>query len=375
MPRIVLTDLTIKNLKSDRQTRYWDATLPGFGILVGKRRKTFILMRGKQRKIITLGTFPELSLASARHEAIAHLAVPVIAEAMKAPTAEKCVDDYLRQLEASPRWIDEQDRLFRKHFLAHHATTPVDRITTQQVLAITDGLLKRTPAHPTGRPSEALHAHKALRSLFKWLSARRVVERSPLEGLPLPVTEKSRDRVLADQELKAVYKAAVQMAFPFGYIVLLCIHCAFRINEASRLKWTYMTPEFITLPALTTKNKQEHRLPNLVGDNLALLPRTGDYLFPSSAGTPFSAWSKNKVQIDTLSGVTNWRLHDLRRTAASKMAEWRCGPPHVIERILNHVSGSMSPLARTYNRYSYLVEMRECLELYEQRLAALMASD
>ena len=56
----MLTDITIKNLESDRQTRYWDATLPGFGILVGKRRKTFILMRGKRRKIITLGTFPVL---------------------------------------------------------------------------------------------------------------------------------------------------------------------------------------------------------------------------------------------------------------------------------------------------------------------------
>ncbi len=76
------------------------------------------------------------------------------------------------------------------------------------------------------------------------------------------------------------------MAFPFGYIVLVCIHYAFRINETSRLEWGHITPEYITLPAHMTKNKQEHKLPNLVGANLALLPRTSDYLFPSAAGTP-----------------------------------------------------------------------------------------
>ncbi len=85
-----------------------------------------------------------------------------------------------------------------------HATTPVDHITTQDVLAITDALTKKTPPYPGGRPSEALHTHKALRSIFKWLAARRVVSRSPLEALPLPVADKSRDRVLTDDELRAI---------------------------------------------------------------------------------------------------------------------------------------------------------------------------
>lgn len=367
MARIVLTDVTIKNLKSDRQTRYWDASLPGFGILVGKKRKTFILMRGKQRKIVTLGSFPTLSLAAARRNAIKLIDGPEITAGNAPPSASQCVTDYLAHLDASPRWIKEQDRLYRKHFLPLHGTTRIDRVTTQHVLAITDTLKARAP-------SESLHIHKALRALYNWLIMRRVVAASPLSGLILPVTEKSRERVLTDHELRAVYRAAVEMAFPFGYIVLLCIHCAFRINEASKRKWSYITPEHITLPAHTTKNKQEHILPNLVGDNLALIPHTSAYLFPSAVGTPFSAWSKNKTQLDTLSGVADWRLHDLRRTAASKMAEWRCAPPHVIERTLNHVTGAMSPLARTYNRHSYQTEMRECLELYEKHLATLISS-
>jgi integrase len=367
MARIVLTDITIKNLKSDTQTRYWDAALPGFGILVGKKRKTFIVMRGKKRKIFTVGAFPKMSLAEARRKAGTLLDDPEITAREAPPTVSQCVTDYLAHLDASPRWIKEQERLFRNHVFPLHEDARVDRFTTQHILAITDALKTRAP-------SEALHVHKAVRALYNWLIMRRVVAASPLSGLVLPVTEKSRDRVLTDKELRAVYAAAVTMAFPFGYIVLLCIHCAFRINETSRLKWSHITPEHITLPAHMTKNKQEHVLPNLVANNLALIPQTSEYLFPSAVGTPFSAWSKNKILIDERSGVTDWRLHDLRRTAASKMAEWRCGQPHVIERILNHVTGAMTPLARTYNRHSYLAEMRECLDLYEQRLAILISS-
>ena len=141
------------------------------------------------------------------------------------------------------------------------------------------------------------------------------------------------------------------------------------------LQWNWITPEYITLPREVAKNGVLHKLPNLMAEHFKLIPRNGPLLFGSSAGTPFSAWSKNKALLDKLSGVEDWVIHDLRRTFATKMAEWHITEPHVVERLLNHVTGSMTPLAKIYNRHSYAGHMREALEKYERRLAALIASD
>jgi integrase len=72
--------------------------------------------------------------------------------------------------------------------------------------------------------------------------------------------------------------------------------------------------------------------------------------------------------------VQDYVLHDLRRTFSSKMAEWQIAPPHVVERILNHTTGSLTPLAKLYNRWSYLTEMRDAMSKYETRLAALFST-
>ena len=113
-------------------------------------------------------------------------------------------------------------------------------------------------------------------------------------------------------------------------------------------------------------------LPNLIGDILRLIPNTSEYLFPSEVGTPFSAWSKNKAKFDQRCGVTDWVIHDLRRTFATKMAEWQIAPPHVIECILNHTIGSMTPIARVYNRWNYLTETTDAMMKYETRLGQLL---
>ena len=88
------------------------------------------------------------------------------------------------------------------------------------------------------------------------------------------------------------------------------------------MKWSYITAEYFTLPSDFTKQRREHLLPNLIGANLTDIPRTSDYLFPSGSGRPFSAFSKKKVELDRRSGVENFTTHDLRRTAASKAAEF-----------------------------------------------------
>ena len=353
MRRMLFTDIAIRNLPATAEHKtYWDTSLPTFGIRVGLRSRTFIVMRGSDRKRISLGRWPKTPLKVARQAALRIIDQgTVIGAYHRAPACAQCVDDYLRDLNASPRWVKEQERLLTKHFLADHGQKSLSEVTTKNVTDITDELKKR------GAPSEALHVHKALRSLFNFSLNRHFIASSPMDRLPLPTTPKSRDRVLSDNELRRVYIAAQSMGNPYGYIILLCIHCMFRLNEAAQMKWSYISPEYFTLPAEFTKQRREHVVPNLIGDNIAEIPRTSEYLFPSSSGRPFSAFSKNKVELDRRSQVENFTTHDLRRTAASKAAEWKCGMPHVIERALGHSAGSMTPLARIYNRYDYLDEV------------------
>jgi integrase len=189
----------------------------------------------------------------------------------------------------------------------------------------------------------------------------------------------SRDRVLSDSEMARIYKAAVELEHPYGYICLIAIHTGMRRGEVGGLKWSYITPKTITLPPALTKNKREHVLPNLIGENLAHIPRmqmpdgqVSDYLFPSSVGTPYSTWSDGKNSLDDLCRVVGFVFHDFRRYLSTTMARLRV-PIDVTEAILNHVSGSRSPIQRVYDRYDRLSEMRDALQRYENHLAKIVA--
>ena len=149
---------------------------------------------------------------------------------------------------------------------------------------------------------------------------------------------------------------------------------AFAKNEAANLKWSYITSEYITLPADVTKNGHEHIVPNLLGDTVFdKLAQSSEHIFPSAVGTPFTAWTNNKLQLDRLSGVHDWCIHDLRRTFSSKCAEWGVATPDIIERLLGHTT-ALSSIARVYNKWHYLPEMRAALQRYETRLARLLAT-
>ena len=86
---------------------------------------------------------------------------------------------------------------------------------------------------------------------------------------------------------------------------------------------------------------------------------------------PFNGWSKSKHQLGEVSQTSNWTLHDLRRTFATRLAEMGVAP-HVIERILNHVSGQISGVAAVYNRAKYFKEMEEAVTLWESRLKSII---
>jgi integrase len=117
----------------------------------------------------------------------------------------------------------------------------------------------------------------------------------------------------------------------------------------------------LTIPAALTKNKRQHSIP---------LPTLSMKLLDAC---PFSSnsWSKNKRRLDQLSGVSNWKLHDLRRSFSTIHAQIGT-QPHIIEALLNHASGQISGVASIYNRYRYFDEMTQAMRAYETHLKRVL---
>lgn len=368
MPVVRLTDIAVRAFKpgAERVT-YWDETLPAFGVRVGRRAKVFILMHGKARKRIVIGRYPVMSLQTARQRANSILHAPDNGQQQDAPLAKDAVTQFidLHHAQSRPRTRKEQERLLTNHCLSRFGEVPLNRLSRPQLLAITDGL-KHVP-------SEQIHVHRALKTFFRWAVQRQLIAVSPIADVPLPSTPQDRNRLLSDDELARIYRAAVDLAYPFGYIVLVAIHTGLRRSEVGLLKWSYITPEFITIPKEITKNGREHVLPNLIAGNLALVPNSAQYLFATRNGTPFGAWGKYKALLDKRCGVENFVLHDFRRYLSSTMSKLGV-PIDVTETILNHVSGSRSQIQRVYDRNTRLPEMRQALQMYEKHLSAVVGS-
>ena len=191
-----------------------------------------------------------------------------------------------------------------------------------------------------------------------------MIDFSPVEGLSTGYRESSRDRVLKDRELAVIIIAARQMPPPYGGVVELLALTGQRRQEVSKLKWDELDEKSRTwsIPGSRTKNKKAHivHLSEPAWQVIAQRP-VGTYVFGTSGAKHFQAYSTSKRALDTLSGISGWRLHDLRRTIVSGMA--RLGvPPHVADKILNHQAGTISGVAAVYQRHEFLAERKEALD-------------
>jgi integrase len=173
-----------------------------------------------------------------------------------------------------------------------------------------------------------------------------------------------------------IWKAAPEN--DYGRIVKLLMLTAQRREEIGSLAWSEIDTarKLITLPPDRTKNSRPHDVP-LSDSAMAVLestpPRVGRPLMFGSGKGGYSGWSKSKEALDGAAKVAPWTLHDLRRTAATRMADIGV-QPHVIEAVLNHVSGHKSGVAGIYNRSSYAVEKRAALDLWANHLRVAIAA-
>ena len=227
-------------------------------------------------------------------------------------------------------------------------------------------------------------ARSTLSAMFAWAIGERFSKRlhiNPVSGTLKADENKPRDRVLSDAELVTIWNATSNN--DYGRIVRLLMLTGQRRDEIGSLRWSEIKGEHdpkkavIELPADRTKNSRGHEIPlsqmalDVLKAQAVLRDPDRDLMFGEGGGG-YSGWSRSKALLDDASGVKDWTLHDLRRTAATRMADLGV-QPHIIEAVLNHVSGHKSGVAGIYNRSAYSIEKRSALKIWANHMAIALA--
>jgi integrase len=219
-----------------------------------------------------------------------------------------------------------------------------------------------------------------VRKLFNWCVAHDILAASPCAGIEPPTAERSRDRVLDDAELRLVWQAADKVGYPHGPLVQLLALTGQRRDEVGQMRWAEVDIEkrLWTLPPERVKNRKPHEVP-LSEAALAILkglPRIdgSSFVFTFSGTSPATGFSKAKLKFDALlpAGMPAWRLHDMRRTVASGLARLGTNLP-VIEKVLNHTSGSFAGIVGVYQKHSFAAEKAQALEAWGQHVEELIS--
>jgi integrase len=260
----------------------------------------------------------------------------------------------------------------------------IDSIDSHDVFGLLDearqlgipGLSRRNKA-PSDARARALFA--ALSAMFGWLIRQRRIDKNPCAGVARPDAPKARDRVLTNAEIVAFWRACDEVGEPFGQLLKLLLLTGSRLNEVAGMTRGELSEDGLTwsLSGRRTKNGRPHVVPlsPLAREILATVkPIAGaaGFAFSTTGRSPVSGWSKVKHRLDGAMQIAEcWRIHDLRRTAATGMAELGIAP-HIVEAALNHVSGAKAGVAGSYNRAVYADERRQALERWAAHIEGLV---
>jgi integrase len=379
------------------RTVYWDESMPGFGLVVTKTgAKSFVYQYRagfRSRRM----TFPfGLGLEKARKEAkkalggVASGGDPLQerrkAEATAENTFQSICEEYFRRDGKRLRTKDQIEATLKRLVYAKLGARQIDSILRSEIVRLLDKVEdERGPIM-----ADRVLAH--VRKIMAWHATRTDDFRSPIvRGMArTKPKERARDRILSDDELRAVWKAAEGSTGPFGYMLRFILLTMTRRCEASDMPDTELqfidrmgiplkvySDEVIgvdwVIPGARYKTKLDHVIPlsQAARDLLASIPRIEGvpYLF-TTGRTPISGFSKFKEAFDEavlkelrkhnpeVKALPNWTLHDLRRTGRSLMGRAGVDADHA-ERCMGHVIGGVRG---TYDRHAYHAEKKQAFE-------------
>jgi integrase len=399
-----LKNLTVEKAKPDPDKRREipDGIVPGLFLVVQPSGAKGWALRyrfaGKTAKL-TLGKWPMMTLAEARTEAAETLEKieagqnPAQAKkAAKAAQIEAQLDDrdqfqnvvelFLKRHASHNRRGDDVVAMFRREVMKAWGERKIFDISKRDVIEVLDGIVDR------GSPVTANRLRAHLNTLFNWAKGRDIVQANPLDGIKPPAPEKPRDRVLTDDEIRLFWKSCDKLGQPFGPLFKLLLLTGQRRGEVGEMTEREIVGDVWTIPAGRSKNGDEHAITlpqaaRAILEGVERIKGRAGYLFTTTGDSPVSGFTRAKGRLDKLMAeiasegqpepveIAPFTLHDLRRTAATGMAGLGF-PPHVVEAVLNHRSGTRRGVAGVYNRFDYADEKRDALEAWGRYVLALV---
>jgi integrase len=404
--KVVLTDRALKALKpAPAGKRYWvwDAATPNLGVRVtDKGHRSFVVVRRRpgdeQPFTHVIGSYPAVSLADARKEAPDALSAIVAGRTPEEMERERLriearnrkdtfvsvAEDFITKHVAGLRQSKEVENLIRRELIERWGPRPVTEIDRRDVIDALDEIIAR------GAPYAARHTFAVARKLFNWALHRDTygLEHSPcarLRTVDAVGRAVSRDRVLTDDELKLVWRAAEKDAYPFGSFVQMLMLTGQRLHEIADARWSEIDGKRLIVPVERMKMKRTHTVPLTprVAKLLEGVPRFKDrdgYVFTTTGGKrPISGFSKAKARLDrniaaalkdagVKRGVPHFTFHDLRRTVRTRLSSLGVLPV-IAELVIGHTQKGIHAV---YDRYTYDDEKRAALLKWETLLLSIV---
>jgi integrase len=383
VPKVKLTDRFVLGARPEGRTDYFDAVTTGLVLRVaaGGRRKSWCLfytspLDGKRARV-GLGAYPAVRLADARAKAIEAAGAAVSGSdprrTMKASadtTVAGLVEAYLRDpRKARLRTIDEIEWRLRRDVLPVIGSLRITEVARRDVRNVFE------PIERNGKSVAARRVFEDIRAMLRWAVEHEYLPTNPIEAMRGPEINAPRERVLSDSEIKMLWKALPEV-LPSTYrrIVQLCLLTAQRLGEVAgmtRNELHFDRAEW-HLPGIRTKNGHPHIVPlsdPAVTIIQEALEDAADALVFSPQGKSVSAIVSMRNQ---QFGIPQWTTHDLRRTALTGMAQLGVAPI-VLGHVANHLTTTKAGITlAVYSKYNYAQEKRAALDLWADRLGAIV---
>lgn len=427
----MMTDAVIKKLTAPATGRreHWDAHIRGLGLRISSSGvKSWVLMTRRlelgewKPARVTLGRYPGMTLSQARAEAVKAKAAAQAGEDPGAASVAKreaiiaasrdtfatVRAEFLvkyrgrQQRRPAPSTLEQMTGILAGKDFDRWANLPLAKITRRDVLNVLDGIMAR------GTEVTANRTLSYLKILFKWARDRDIIAVNPALDLKKPGLERVRERVLSREELRVVWQATTNPDLLFNPIVRLLLLTGQRLNEVAQMRWAEIDVgrQLWLLPATTpegtrrTKNGHANTIP-LSPPALDIIQARRDQqtrlasatrplsplLFTTTGTTPYCGFANAKEGLDRrIHAILNrdtpegapalamppWRIHDLRRSLVTHVAEDLRIAPHILEAILNHRSGSKGGVAGIYNRAEHMDEKTDALNAWARHLLAIV---
>ncbi len=390
--RLTVTGVERVRPPAKGRDEHFDSVVPGLVLRItenGHKSWSVYYRHNKKHQRLTLGAYPAVGLDAARSRAgeirsmVAEGTNPKFRLKEKQVERKKVEDSSIEaigrqfieeycQPRLKPGTAKEYRRHIEKYAIPLWGSRPIVSVEKGEIVALLRHIGKNAPVM-------ANRVRATLHKFFDWAEEADLVPANPVSKAKRLIKESdiARDRVLTDAEIYSIWAGLDRLGWPFGAIGKLLLLTGQRVGEVTGMEWSELNLEAAvwSLPKGRTKNKRPHEIPlsSQVVDMLENLPHLHDrFVFPASGSrkaiATASGFSKAKIRLDKLSGVTDWRWHDARRTVATMMAENLGIDPHVIEAVLNHISGSKGGVAGIYNRALYTDRKSLALQAWANRL-------